>query len=66
MLHVQLTVLYTVSFTCICSIHLLNSTAFIFQQFMSNTFSRFVFAVVNILFYYFQPNCLTHVIEAYF
>ena len=38
-LHVKLTVYYTVSFTC--NIHFLNSTYFILNQFKSNKFSRF-------------------------
>ena len=36
MLHVKLTVYYTVSFTC--NIHFLNSTYFIFNQFKINKF----------------------------
>ena len=36
MLHVNLTVYYTVSFTC--NVHFLNSTYFIFNQFKSNNF----------------------------
>ena len=39
MLHVKLTVYYTVSFTC--SIYFLNSMYFIFNQFKRNKFSRF-------------------------
>ena len=39
MLHVKLTVRYTVSFTCI--VYFLNSTYFIFNQFKSYKFSRF-------------------------
>ena len=39
MLHVKLTVYYTVSFTC--NIYFLNSKYFIFNQFKSNKFSRF-------------------------
>ena len=40
MLHVKLTVYYTVSFTC--NIHFLNSTYFIFNQFKSNKFFVFL------------------------
>ena len=38
-LHVKLTVYYTVSFTC--NIHFLNSTHFVFNQFKKNKFSCF-------------------------
>ena len=38
-LHIKLTVYYTVSFPC--NIHFLNSTYFIFYQFNCNKFSRF-------------------------
>ena len=40
MLHVKLTVLYTVSLTC--NIYFLNSTYFIFNQFKSIEFPRFL------------------------
>ena len=47
MLHVKLTVYFTVSFTC--KIFFLNSTYFIFHQFKSNEFSRFFFCGAYIL-----------------
>ena len=46
-LHVKLTVYYTVSFTC--NIHFLKSSYFIFNQFKSNTFSRFFSCWVYII-----------------
>ena len=49
-LHVKLTVYYTVSFTC--NIYFLNSTFFIFNQFKNNKFSHFFCCWVYMVVYF--------------